>query len=180
MLQSMQKCKQASNRMWDCNLKSICSVLSSNNLYICFSNLSLALRCSRFELTSPWVGWMVINLRSSLYSSTGSSSNWTLEVWVLAAPDSFLKIRELRTEIMRLFRCIRMWRMEMSLAGDACTLAAQPNELQQEEEQAHYVQIEVEGSEHVLLGRNLIFPVLAAQDELRVTHQILQRQRRDA
>lgn len=70
--------------------------------------------------------------------------------------------------------------MKTSLVGDACTLAAQPNELQQEEEQGHYVQIEVEGSEHVLLGRSLIFPVLAAQDELRVKHHILQRQRRDA
>lgn len=61
--------------------------------------------------------------------------------------------------------------------GAACTLAAQPNELQQEEEQGHYVQVEVEGSEHVLLRRNLIFSVLAAQDELRVDHHILQRQR---
>lgn len=61
--------------------------------------------------------------------------------------------------------------------GDVCALATQPNELQQEEEQGHYVQIEVEGSEHVLLRRNLIFSVLAAQDELRVKHQILQRQR---
>lgn len=61
-----------------------------------------------------------------------------------------------------------------------CALAAQPDELQQEEEQGNYVQIQVEGSEHVLFGRNLIFPVLPAQDELGVTHQILQRQRRDA
>lgn len=64
--------------------------------------------------------------------------------------------------------------------GDACASAAQPNELQQEEEQGDDVQIEVESSEHVLLGRNLIFPVLAAQDELRVSHQVLQRRRRDA
>lgn len=70
--------------------------------------------------------------------------------------------------------------MKRSLAGEVCTLAAQPNELQQEEEQGHYVQVEVEGSKHVLLGRNLIFPVLAAQDELRVKHHVLQRQRRDA
>lgn len=62
----------------------------------------------------------------------------------------------------------------------ACASAAQPNELQQQEEQGDYVQIEVEGGEHVLLGRNLILPVLAAQDELRVSHQVLQRQRRDA
>lgn len=59
-------------------------------------------------------------------------------------------------------------------------LAAQPDDLQQQEEQGHHVQIEVEGSEHVLLGRNLIFPVLPTQDELRVKHQILQRQRGDA
>lgn len=64
--------------------------------------------------------------------------------------------------------------------GDACASAAQPNELQQEEEQGDYVQIEVEGSVDVLLGRNLIFLVLAAQDELRVSHQVLQKQRRDA
>lgn len=59
-------------------------------------------------------------------------------------------------------------------------LAAQPDELQQQEEQGHHVQIEAEGSEHVLLGRNLISPVLPAQDELRVKHQILQRQKRGA
>lgn len=59
-------------------------------------------------------------------------------------------------------------------------LATQPDDLQQQEEQGHHVQIEVEGSEHVLLGRNLIFPVLPTQDELRVKYQILQRQKRDA
>lgn len=59
-------------------------------------------------------------------------------------------------------------------------LATQPDDLQQQEEQGHHVQIEAEGSEHVLLGRNLIFPVLPTQDELRVKHQILQTQKRDA
>lgn len=60
-------------------------------------------------------------------------------------------------------------------------LAAQPDDVQQEEEQGDYVQIQVESTEHILLRRDLILPVSPAQDKLRVKHQILQRDReRDA
>lgn len=56
-------------------------------------------------------------------------------------------------------------------------LAAQPDQLQQEEEQGHYVQIEVESSKHIFLRRDLILPVFPTQDKLGVKHQILQRDR---
>lgn len=83
-------------------------------------------------------------------------------LWFQSKLDSISqKLQELRTE---------------SILG----LAAHPDDLQQHEEQGHHVQIEAEGSEHVLLGRDLISPVLPTQDELRVEHQILQRQKPDA
>ena len=52
-------------------------------------------------------------------------------------------------------------------------LAAEANELQQEEEQGDDVQIEVERSEHVLLRRDFILPVFPTQDKLSIKHQIL-------
>lgn len=60
--------------------------------------------------------------------------------------------------------------------------ATEANELQQEEEQGDDVQIEVESSEHILLRRDFILPVLSTQNKLGVKHQVLQRDRlrRDA
>lgn len=52
--------------------------------------------------------------------------------------------------------------------------AGQTYDLQQQEEQAHDVQVEVESREHVFLRRDLVLPVFPTQDELRVKHQILQ------
>lgn len=57
-------------------------------------------------------------------------------------------------------------------------LAAQPYELQQQEEQGHYVQIEVESSEDIFLRRDFILPVFPTQDKLGVEHQILQGDRK--
>lgn len=61
-------------------------------------------------------------------------------------------------------------------------LAAEADELQQEEEQGDNVQIEVESSEHILLRRYFILPVFPTQNKLGVKHQVLQRntERRDA
>lgn len=53
--------------------------------------------------------------------------------------------------------------------------AADADELQQEEEQGDDVQIEVERSKDVLLGRDLILPVFSTQDHLSVKHQVLRR-----
>lgn len=50
--------------------------------------------------------------------------------------------------------------------------AADADELQQEEEQGDDVQIEVERSKDVLLGRDLILPVFSTQDHLSVKHQV--------
>lgn len=65
--------------------------------------------------------------------------------------------------------------LQRGLVGGS-VLAAEANELQQEEEQVDNVQIEVESSEHVLLGREFILPVFPTQDELGVEHQVLQRE----
>lgn len=56
-------------------------------------------------------------------------------------------------------------------------LAAEADELQQEEEQGDNVQIKVESGEHIFLGGDLILPVFSTQDELGIEHQILQRDR---
>lgn len=56
-------------------------------------------------------------------------------------------------------------------------LAAEADELQQEEEQGDNVQIKVESCEHIFLGRDFILPVFSTQDELGIKHQILQRDR---
>lgn len=53
--------------------------------------------------------------------------------------------------------------------------AAEADELQQEEEQGDDVQIEVERSKDVLLGRDLILSVFSTQDHLSVKHQVLRR-----
>lgn len=51
-------------------------------------------------------------------------------------------------------------------------LAAEADELQEEEEQGDNVQIEVESSKHVLLGRDFIPPVFPTQDKLGIKHQV--------
>lgn len=56
-------------------------------------------------------------------------------------------------------------------------LAAERDEIQQEQEQGDNVQIEVESSKHILLGRDCIV-VFPTQDKLGITHQILQRERK--
>lgn len=68
--------------------------------------------------------------------------------------------------------------MKQLLCLQVCVSATQPYELQQQEEQGHYVQIEVESSEHIFLGRDLILPVFPTQDKLGVEHQILQGDRK--
>lgn len=55
--------------------------------------------------------------------------------------------------------------------------ATEADELQQEQEQRHDVQIEVESGEHILLGRDFILPVFPTQDKLGIKHQVLQRDR---
>lgn len=56
-------------------------------------------------------------------------------------------------------------------------LAAEADELQQEEEQGDNVQIEVESSKHILLRRDFILPVFPTQDKPCIKHQVLQRDR---
>lgn len=51
------------------------------------------------------------------------------------------------------------------------------DEPQQEEEQEDNVQIEVEGSKHILLRRQFILPVFPTQDKLGIKHQVLRRDR---
>lgn len=50
--------------------------------------------------------------------------------------------------------------------------AAQADEAQQEDEQGDDVQIEVESSKHILLGRDFIPLVFPAQDKLGIKYQI--------
>lgn len=54
-------------------------------------------------------------------------------------------------------------------------LAGQADEVQQQEEQRHDVQVEVESSEDIFLWRDLVLLVFPPQDELSVKHQVLQR-----
>ena len=58
-------------------------------------------------------------------------------------------------------------------------LAAEADELQEEEEEHDNVQIEVESSEHILFRRGFILPVFPAQDKLGIKHQVLQRDREE-
>ena len=54
--------------------------------------------------------------------------------------------------------------------------AAQPNDLQQEEEDGDHIQVKAERSKHVLLRRYLVLLVFPTHDNLRVKHQILWRE----
>lgn len=51
--------------------------------------------------------------------------------------------------------------------------AAQADELQQQKEQGHNVQIQAESSKHVLLRRELILLVFSTKDKLSIKHQVL-------
>lgn len=65
-------------------------------------------------------------------------------------------------------------------AGGGSGLAAEPHALQEEEEQAGDVQVQVERSKHILLGRDSVLPVFPPQDKMSVENQVLQRHRRGA